>query len=59
MKGWASLLLSTTLASAAGAQEAAQPQTQPAPAFPANHAWSPFDPASRRRPSASAWTSTC
>lgn len=46
MKGWASLLLSTTLAGAAGAQEAVQPQSRPAPAsvFPANHAWSPFDP---------------
>lgn len=47
MKGWASLLLSTTLASGVGAQEAAQSQIPPAPAapaFPANHAWSPFDP---------------
>lgn len=50
MKGWASLLLSTTLAGTVGAQEAAQPQSPPAPTpapasvFPANHAWSPFDP---------------
>ncbi|MFO6420435.1 lytic transglycosylase domain-containing protein [Hylemonella sp. W303a] len=45
MKGWASLLLSTTLAGAAGAQQAAQLKAAPTPTdFPASHAWSPFDP---------------